>query len=39
MFCFSVDHTRVILTDGEPGETKQDYINASYIDVSKKLVS
>ncbi|XP_066932015.1 tyrosine-protein phosphatase non-receptor type 11-like isoform X1 [Clytia hemisphaerica] len=26
------DHTRVVLTDGDPDDPKQDYINASYID-------
>ena len=34
VFYFLVDHTRVILTDGDPDDPKQDYINASYIDVS-----
>ena len=34
MLYFSVDHSRVILNDGEGG----DYINANYIDVSTSFL-
>lgn len=31
LFLFSVDHTRVVLNDGDPNEPGSDYINANII--------
>jgi len=34
-----VDHTRVVLKDGDPEVPGSDYINANYISVNSLLVS
>lgn len=34
MCVFAVDHTRVVLHDGDPNEPVSDYINANIIMVS-----
>ena len=33
-YFFLVDHTRVVLSDGDPNDPYQDYINASFIHVT-----
>ena len=34
LFCILVDHTRVVLRDGDPDVPGSDYINANNISVS-----
>jgi len=38
MLSISVDHTRVVLKDGDPDVPGSDYINANYISVIVRLV-